>query len=127
VFILVADDEEDIRDLMCTYLEHLGHTVAAARDGAEALDVARAGLPDVILMDLSMPNVDGLTAARAIRGLPGATDISILAVSGFVSDPLWCRRAKAAGCCECLPKPVDFGVLASSLERAARGASPRYP
>lgn len=77
--VLVAEDYDDARDVMSMVLQSAGFEVLEARDGLEALQAARAGKPSVIVMDMFMPNMDGLTATRALRDEPDLRRIPVIA------------------------------------------------
>ena len=77
--VLVAEDYDDARDIMTMILQSAGYEVCEARDGLEALDKARAKKPAVIVMDMFMPNMDGLTATRALRDEPELRRIPVIA------------------------------------------------
>jgi CheY-like chemotaxis protein len=80
--ILVVDDEQDIRDFICTVLEDNGARVVAARDGNEALEIARRERPDLMTLDISMPNKDGGEVFAEIRNDPEITEIPVCIISG---------------------------------------------
>lgn len=106
--ILVADDNEDCRMALRALLEARGYEVYEAADGNEAVEVSRQVHPDLVLMDIMMPVVDGLEATRAIRATSGLDDVWIVAVSAMEGA----RQASlAAGCDECILKPIDLGGL----------------
>jgi CheY-like chemotaxis protein len=77
--VLVAEDYDDARDVMAMVLQSAGFEVFEARDGIEALQAARANKPSVIVMDMFMPNMDGLTATRALRDEPDLRRIPVIA------------------------------------------------
>ena len=77
--VLVAEDYDDARDIMAMVLESAGFQVLEARDGVEALEAARSFHPSVIVMDMFMPNMDGLTATRALRDEPALRRIPVIA------------------------------------------------
>jgi len=77
--VLVAEDYDDARDVMALVLESAGFQVIEARDGVEALDAARTLRPSVIVMDMFMPNMDGLAATRALRDEPSLRRIPVIA------------------------------------------------
>ena len=120
MIILVADDTEDIRLMIRVMLENKGHRVVEAADGREAVELATRERPDVILMDLSMPVMDGIEAARFLSGTPETSNMPIIAVTAHCVDSDWRRRALAAGCIACVGKPVDFRRL-DQLISGARG------
>ena len=111
MIILVADDTEDIRFMIRVMLENKGHRVVEAEHGREAVELAMRERPDVILMDLSMPVMDGIEATRCLRGQPETSNMPIIAVTAHCADSIWRRRALSAGCVECVGKPVDFRRL----------------
>lgn len=117
--ILVADDIEDTRHLMRLLLEMKGHAVLEAENGEQAVECALKEHPDLILMDLSMPVMDGLAATRRIREHGETALIPIVAMSSHLSDPVWRDRALRSGCNQCYSKPLDFdgldGMLAVAL------------
>jgi two-component system cell cycle response regulator DivK len=117
VFILVAEDMDDTRELMKLLLEWHGHEVATVENGEQAVSAAAARQPDVILMDLNMPVLDGFEATRRLRARAQTRRLPIIAVSAYVRDKAWCDRALAAGCDECVAKPVDYDELAVVLRR----------
>lgn len=100
-------------------LEHLGFTIELAVDGVDGVERAKELLPDVILMDLAMPNMDGFEATRAIREIPELAEVHILAVTAF-SDAVSSQRALAAGCDEVLAKPIAPEALAERVEEIVR-------
>lgn len=104
--ILVVEDYDDVRSLMKLLLESYGYQVTEAIDGIEAIECIREPFPDLILMDISMPRMDGLAATKAIRKLDGASEIPIIAVTAFGNQ--YYERAIEAGCNTLINKPVDF-------------------
>jgi CheY-like chemotaxis protein len=118
--ILVVDDEPDVRMTTQTLLELYGHVVETAANGAEAIRLAAQQLPDAVLLDLSMPVMDGFTAARKLREIPNACAILIVAHSAYVHLPEWCDRALEAGADECLRKPLDYTALERLFSGRAR-------
>ena len=116
--ILIAEDVEDTRYLMKVLLEMKGHSVTEATNGPEAVERAATDHPDLILMDVTMPVMDGLTATRSIRANPTTSLIPIVAVSALMGDPQWRDRAMACGCSDCYVKPLDFEALDGMLATA---------
>jgi two-component system cell cycle response regulator DivK len=104
--ILVVDDAEDIADLVATLLRMTGCNAITARDGVEAVAAAVEHKPDLILMDIRMPIMDGYEASRRILAIPELSAIPIIAVSAHCEGD-WAKRAKDAGCVRCVPKPVE--------------------
>jgi len=112
--ILVADDQEENRQLMRRMLEPLGFDVALAADGREASEVARARRPDLIVMDLRMPEMDGFEAARTIRDEPSLRSVPLVAASASTSD-LERAEADPATFAICLRKPFQAADLIDTI------------
>lgn len=108
-FILIADDQTALVNVACAYLESLGFQVATARDGQEAVNLARKLLPDLIFMDVCMPILDGLSAIRQIRAAPDSKlhTIPIICLSGGAGTADR-EKCAAAGATAFLGKP--FGI-----------------
>ncbi len=112
--ILVADDFLENRDILCRMLELVGHRAVSAANGQEALELAQVHHPDVILMDLSMPVLDGWEATARIKAHDGLRRIPVLAITGHVT-PHELQRAFEAGCVDYIAKPIDFERLIGKL------------
>jgi DNA-binding response OmpR family regulator len=84
--VLVADDDEDILTLVNTVLERAGYEVVATRDGAEALAAAMQRRPDLVVLDVAMPEVDGLEVLRRLRAHASTTDVPVLLLSARVQE-----------------------------------------
>jgi two-component system cell cycle response regulator DivK len=108
--LLVAEDYEDIRFLMRFHLESLGYTVIEAEDGEIAVERAISEHPDLILMDLNMPVLDGYEATRRIHQQPQLEAVPVVAVSAYC-DAHNNDEALAAGCVECISKPINLGTI----------------
>jgi CheY-like chemotaxis protein len=117
--LLVVEDFEDSRFMMRRLLEMAGYNVVEATDGEQAVKLATEKHPSVILMDLSLPKLDGLSAARRIRKQEGVHHVPIVAVSAH-DGPESRREALAAGCDEYLTKPIDFDQLNALVTRFLR-------
>lgn len=116
VTVLLVEDTEDNRFMMRRLLEMSGYNVVEATNGEEAVRLAEAESPGLILMDLSLPIIDGLAATRLIRKLPNAVDTPIIAVSAHdTSDFL--SEALQAGCNSYITKPIDFNELEQLIVR----------
>jgi two-component system, cell cycle response regulator DivK len=103
--ILVVDDQAENRDLLAYLLGYFGHDVSTAPDGAAGMRAALAGRPDLIIMDIAMPGVDGYTAARLMRSEQALADVPLVAVSATGTATL--KRARAAGFDAFYPIPID--------------------
>ena len=114
--ILVVDDSEDMRDLLQRLLERAGYRVVLAEDGQTSLTQAKRHHPDLVLMDLSLPDMDGWEAVRHLRKMREFRTTPIIAVTAHVS-PQEEERAMAAGCTAHIGKPFDTRVLLQSIAR----------
>jgi DNA-binding response OmpR family regulator len=122
--ILIVDDEYDFRLTMQALLELYGHTVETACNGVDALRIATRRKPDVVLLDLNMPLMNGFDAAQKFREKWNSTALLIVSVSAYVSDREWCVRALASGADECLPKPFDYPRFESIVKTWQGGLTP---
>jgi two-component system, cell cycle response regulator DivK len=104
--ILVVEDQEDLRAILRDLLSASGYTVIEAVDGGESVAKAASGRPDLVLMDIQLPVLDGYDATRQIKALPGCVTIPIIAVSSFAmkGDE---EKARAAGCDDYVTKPYS--------------------
>ena len=115
--ILIVDDEADFSELLQFRLRHLNYEVLAAASGTEALNKARSELPDVILLDLLLPDFDGLTLCEILRRRSPTREIPLILITAVTSEATqW--AAKIAGTCGFLGKPLDFEELKRKLEIA---------
>lgn len=114
--VLIAEDNMDNRIIYATMLSHVGYRVVEADNGVEAVRVARTERPDIILMDISMPLMDGYEATRVLKADPQTRGIPIVAVTAhaMVTDR---DAAKEAGCDDYVSKPVEPQGIRSVVER----------
>ncbi|MBI2393813.1 MAG: response regulator [Deltaproteobacteria bacterium] len=119
--VLAVDDNEQNLRLISAVLARKGYEILEARDATSAIRIARAELPDVILMDVMLPDVDGLSATRELKSSAMTRAIPIIAVTAqaMAGDA---DRAREAGCTDYVPKPIDSARLLRAVERAI-GAS----
>ena len=117
--VLVVDDNADSAESLSLLLELMGHTVRTAHDGEEALEQAEAFRPELVLMDIGMPRMDGYEAARRLRQLPWAEGVVIVALTGWGQDEDK-RRSEEAGFDQHLIKPVDPTALEALLGQPAQ-------
>ena len=106
----MVEDTEDARELFAFELERAGFIVARASDGEGALALAREFEPDVIVLDLMLPGINGFAVARAVRSSNECRDVAILAVTALTSDTMR-RMALEAGCDAVLCKPVVASIV----------------
>lgn len=119
--VMVVDDADDIRELICMQLRRKGYEVVEAKNGEQAVELATLSHPGLILMDLSMPVMDGYEATRRIKSLPGLGGVTIVAISALC-DPFIEHKALEAGCAECVSKLIDFPAVDSLVARYLPGA-----
>jgi PAS domain S-box-containing protein len=116
--VLVVDDNRDSAASMAAMLELLGHEVRTAHDGVEAVDAAEAFRPEVVLMDVGMPRMNGYDATRQIRERPWGGSVTVVAVTGWGQEGDR-AQSRSAGCDGHLVKPVHLDSVAPFLDRAA--------
>lgn len=117
--ILIAEDDDLIRDMIERLLTTVGFTVIATADGQACLDQTLAQLPDLILMDIGMPRVNGLEATRRLKEDERTRHIPILALTAY-AFPEDRKRALAAGCDDFETKPIDFTSLLQKIRQLIR-------
>jgi len=113
--VLVVEDFADNRDLLTEYLTFRGFAVTAAADGESALRSVREQRPDVILMDLRMPGLDGWQATRRLKADPATATVPVVAVTAHALRPE-VESARDAGCDAVVAKPFDISALGDALE-----------
>ncbi|MFW6202612.1 MAG: response regulator [Gemmatimonadota bacterium] len=112
--ILVAEDHTDSRDAICALLEALGFDVLAATDGYEAVQIAGREAPDLVLMDVMMPKVDGLQAIRLLRGARSTRETPIIALTALDGVESHARRV---GADDFVVKPLNMATLERKLRK----------
>ncbi|MEM9595161.1 MAG: response regulator [Acidobacteriota bacterium] len=122
--ILVVDDNRDNRNILMRLLEHGGHRAKAVANGFEALEAAEDCRPDLVLMDLAMPEMDGWTATAAFKARTALSEIPIVVVTGHVTaDEI--DRAQEVGCHDVVSKPIDYYVLMDKIDLHLGRRSPQ--
>ena len=116
--VLVVDDNVDMVESLSALLQYHGYETAAAHNGYEACDWVREAVPKAIIMDLGMPWMDGFGAVRAIRRIPGAQAVPIIALTGS-ADRDSAKKAVAAGFTQHFCKPLNFDHLNRYLSSLA--------
>jgi CheY-like chemotaxis protein len=113
--ILLVEDNDMNRDMLSRRLERKGYAVVVALDGQQGLEAARSESPDLILMDMSLPGLDGWEATRQIKAAPETRSIPVVALTAHVM-PGDRERTMAAGCDDYDTKPVEFARLVDKIE-----------
>jgi CheY-like chemotaxis protein len=116
--ILVVDDNRDAVESLALLLEMMDYDVRTAEDGLEALDVAQVFRPDIVLLDIGLPRLNGYETAQRVRQLDGGGDVLLVALTGWGQDEDR-RRSRAAGFDHHLVKPVDLDALELLLRQHA--------
>lgn len=117
--VLIVDDMDDMRQMMKTLFQQRGYQVVIASDGQEALEAALREHPDLILMDLCMPLVDGITATERIHAHMELREVPIVALTAYGIAEVE-ADALAAGCSACIAKPMNFEKLEGLLDPLIR-------
>lgn len=115
--VLIAEDYEDTRKMMCVLLRLQGYDVVEATNGGEAVEIAARELPDLIIMDISMPVMDGFEATSLLKTREDTQHIPIVALSAHLNNGDWRMRIKEVGADECLDKPIDIQMLKQTMRQ----------
>ena len=114
--VLVIDDEEHTRTINGAILRHSGYAVLEAGTAEEGIQLAHEHLPDLILMDISLPGITGWEATRRLKADSDTAEIPVVALTGF-GLPVHRERSEAAGCAGYLVKPIDPKEVAGEVSR----------
>jgi len=114
--ILLVEDNDQNRELFEFLLEEAGYEIVSAPDAVSAREAFNAELPDLVLMDMSLPGIHGLDLVREIRGLPGGSDVPVIAVTALAmrGDK---EKFLAGGCDGYIAKPIEPAAFVSEVER----------
>ncbi len=119
--ILVAEDDPSVARLYVAYAQSRGHRVILARDGAETLVAAAADRPDLVMLDVAMPKVDGRDVLRQLKADPRTAGIPVLVVTAFGGDQNLRDLLLELGAMDVLEKPVDLAIAFNKAERLLFG------
>ena len=114
--ILIADDSAAMRDSLAELLRDKGHDVKAAATGAEALELASAWLPEIVMLDINMPQGDGFEVAQRLRARFPPSAMKLVMMSGNTLDEVARRGAAQAGFDHCIDKVIDLELLEALLQ-----------
>ncbi len=118
--ILIVEDEEDILELLSAVFDDLGeYRIVYARDGEEALRMARANNPDIILLDIQLPKVNGYEVCKSVKSDPAMSNSKVLMLSGMAQSSNW-LRAKEAGADDYITKPFESTALIEKVQALLR-------
>lgn len=118
--VLLVEDHEEIWDFLSRRLTRRGHEVTVATDGQAGVERARADMPEIILLDMNLPVLDGWSAARLLKAEPATAGIPVIALTAHAMSGDR-EKALAAGCDDYHPKPIDFSRLLAQIEALAPG------
>ncbi len=119
--VLIVEDHRDIREIYAAALRHSGYRVLEASDGGEGIQLARQHKPDLVVMDLGLPLVDGWEATEVLKADPETSHIPVVAVSVYVHD-FYRGRAQVVGCDSFLCKPCEPTKLLGEITRLLSGS-----
>ena len=121
--ILLVEDHEEVWEMLSRRLRRQGFDVSIAVDGRQAIEACANEHPDLVLLDMNLPETDGWTVARQLKADPRCAEIPIIALTAYAAAE---DRAKAlqAGCDDYHPKPVDFSRLLSQIDAALASTAP---
>lgn len=124
--VLVVEDNEKNLYLITFILERMGHRVVAAPTGEAGVDLAQAERPDLILMDIQLPGIDGLETTRRIRATDSGAQVPIIALTSYalVGDR---EQVMGAGCTGYIEKPINPETIMAQIEGYLAGSAPRAP
>lgn len=118
--ILIAEDDAAVAKLYCAFAQSRGHLVVVARDGAEALVAAAAERPDLILLDIALPKIDGRDVLVQLKKNGVTSGIPVMVISAFGGDQYMRDLLLEAGAADVLEKPVDLQIAFNKAERLAK-------
>ncbi|HBF34062.1 TPA: hypothetical protein DDW35_05820 [Candidatus Sumerlaeota bacterium] len=114
--ILVADDEEDIKIVLEMYLETVGCEVVTSYDGLDAVEKVKERKPDLVLMDIMMPIIDGIEAVKQIKAIPECKDLPIIMLSAAAQSNM-IKRAMEAGATDYISKPFEPDMVYAVVKK----------
>jgi two-component system, cell cycle response regulator DivK len=121
--ILIVEDNSDIRHLMVFFLDQMGYDVVEAATGLAAIERAIVTLPDLITMDLGLPDITGDKATARLKADPSTKHIPVIAITAYYKESPLVESAVAAGACEVLHKPIALRSLDDAVRRLLRSSS----
>lgn len=113
--ILIVEDNSDAREIMNLFITKMGHQTLAAKNSDEAIAFAKAEAPDLIFMDMQLPDVDGVETTATLKRIPKTSHIPVVALTAWMSE-LWQEKALKVGIVRYLIKPVSSQTLKTTIE-----------
>jgi CheY-like chemotaxis protein len=124
--ILIVEDHNDFREFLNLFITKIGHHPIKAKNSNEAITLAEAEEPDLIFMDLDLPDVDGVKTTMILRQSPKTSHIPVVAITAWISA-LWQEKAAKVGIVTYLLKPVSSQTLKETIEEYTNGSLTRNP
>ena len=121
--ILIVEDNNDSREIMGLFITKMGYQAIKAKNSTEAIALAELEAPDLIFMDMELPDLDGIKTTAIIRKNPKTAHIPVAALTAWISE-LWQEKALRVGIATYLIKPVSPQMLKQTIEEYASGAYP---
>jgi two-component system cell cycle response regulator DivK len=118
--ILIVEDNRDSLEILTLFINRIGCQTLKAKNSKEAIELTETERPDLIFMDMELPDADGIKTAKVLKQNPRTCQIPIVAVTAWISD-LWREKAAQAGIVDYLIKPVAPQTLKEAIERYAKG------
>ncbi|HXV79465.1 MAG TPA: response regulator [Candidatus Binatia bacterium] len=113
--ILIVEDNSDAREIMNLFITKMGHQTIAAKNSDEAIALAKDEAPDLIFMDMQLPDVDGVETTATLKQIPKTCHIPVVALTAWMSE-LWQEKAWKAGIVSYLVKPVSSQTLKKTID-----------
>ncbi len=121
--ILIVEDNNDSREIMALFITKMGYHPIKAKNSNEAIALAESEWPDLIFMDMELPDLDGVETTTAIRQNPKTSHIPVVALTAWISE-LWQEKAARVGIVTYLMKPVAAHTLKQTIEEYINGSVP---
>jgi two-component system, OmpR family, alkaline phosphatase synthesis response regulator PhoP len=122
--LLIIDDDDAFRTVLRESLSKSGYEIKEAASGRQAQEVMKKFIPDLVLLDVMMPDIDGVSLCREIRGNPAMQDVPVLILSAL-GDSQTVNDALLFGATDYVVKPIDLGAIAAKVDKALRQAETR--
>jgi two-component system cell cycle response regulator DivK len=122
--ILIVEDNNDSSEILCRFITKIGHHPIKARNSKEAITLVKAEEPDLIFMDMDLPDVDGVKTTAILRQNPKTSHIPVVALTAWIAE-LWREKAAKVGITTYLLKPVSPQTLKETIEKHTNGSLTR--
>ena len=123
--ILIVENNKDSSEILSQFITKFGHQAIKAKNSKEALALAEAETPDLIFMDMDLPDVDGVKTTKLLRQNPKTSNIPVVALTAWIAE-LWREKAMRVGIVTYLLKPVSPQMLKETINQYTNGSFPRH-